>query len=203
MLIKAERIAQLLEESCYTDDPFVIAPQPNIQELKKSGSASVDLRLGSWFGVLRQSRSSLLDIGKGDSKGDEISLIKMHYVRFGDKFILHPRSFVLGVTLEWIRIPKNLGGYVTSRSSWGRRGLVIATAVGVHPGFTGCLTLELSNLGEIPIALYPGMAICQLFLHQVDSVSDHFDRSRFIGKRKPTLKTVEFDDFAKKVSGII
>jgi len=204
MIIKAEKIAQILESSISGNDPLVIAPQPNIQELKESGSASVDLRLGSWFGILRQSRSSLLDIGKEGSKADsEIALMKMHYVRFGDKFILHPHSFVLGVTLEWIRLPKDIGGYVTSRSSWGRRGLIIATAVGVHPGFTGCLTLELSNVGEMPIALYPGMAICQFFLHKVDSDSDNVDRSRFIGKRKPTLGTVTFDHFAKKISGII
>lgn len=55
----------------------------------------------------------------------------------------------------------------------------------------------------MPIALYPGMAICQFFLHKVDSDSDNVDRSRFIGKRKPTLGTVTFDHFAKKISGII
>lgn len=205
MILKADRIAHLLENP-EQDDPLVIAPQPDIKKLKESGSASVDLRLGCWFAVLRQTRSSLLDIGQmGGEKTvtkDETSLTKMHYVRFGDRFILHTNCFVLGVTLEWIRLPNYLGGYVTSRSSWGRRGLIIATAVGVHPGFTGCLTLELSNVGEMPIALYPGTAISQFFIHKVDSGSDNVDRSRLIGKRKPTLGRIECDEFARKIAGI-
>src|SRR5262245_18868742 len=93
-------------------------------------------------------------------------LNKTHYVRFGDKYILHPGSFVFGVTLEWLRLPGDLAAYVIGRSSWGRRGLIIATATGVHPGFKGCLTLALTNVGEIPIAIKPGMETCQLFLHR-------------------------------------
>ena len=106
----------------------------------------------------------------------------------------------MGVTLEWIRLPNNLAGYVTARSSWGRRGLIIATATGVHPGFTGCLTLELSNVGEIPIAILPGMTVCQLFLHRVDTQSDTVDHSRLIGKRRPSLGKIELDEVARKLA---
>lgn len=198
---KAERIAQLLESPSEAD-PLVIAPRPDMQALRRSGAASIDLRLGSWFAVLRQSRASVLDLGTASERGDaEYALTKSHYVCFGEKFILHPRSFVLGVTLEWIRLPSAFGGYVTSRSSWGRRGLIIATATGVHPGFKGCLTLELANIGELPIALYPGMAICQFFLHKVDGDSTTVDTSMFVGKRKPLLGTVEFDTMARRIAG--
>jgi dCTP deaminase len=77
--------------------------------------------------------------------------------------------------------------------------LIIATAAGVHPGFTGCLTLELSNVGEIPIAVKPGISICQLFLH-LTSQTDLADKSTFVGRRRPTLGKIELDDVYKKLS---
>src|SRR6266849_9594195 len=113
---------------------------------------------------------------------------------------MHPGNFVLRVTLEWIRLPKDMAAYVVGKSSWGRCGLIIATATGVHPGFKGCLTLELSNVGEIPIGIKPGIAICQLFLHDVSSSDEHVDASSFVGTRKPTLRPIKLDDFAKKLA---
>jgi len=71
--------------------------------------------------------------------------------------------------------------------------------VGVHPGFSGCLTLELTNLGELPIKLSPGLAICQLFIHQVSSDTDAVDRSAFVGQRKPVLGDIGPDSFAEKL----
>ena len=110
---------------------------------------------------------------------------------------------MLGITLEWLRLPKNLAGIVTGKSSWGRRGLIIATATGVHPGFAGCLTLELTNLGGIPISIEPGMEICQLFLHEANSETQTADKSQFLIRRKPTLGNVIVDDFARRLSGQI
>jgi dCTP deaminase len=137
---------------------------PKIDDLVNSGSAAVDIRLGTWFVTPRNTRLAVLNlVRKPEDHIDEAKLTKRHYVPFGGQFILHPRSFVLAATLEWIRLPADLAGYIHGRSSWGRRGLIIATASGIHPGFTGCLTLELTNLGEIPIEITPGMAICQLF----------------------------------------
>jgi len=121
--------------------------------------------------------------------------MRQRYVRFGDKFFLHPQSFALAVTLEWVRFPKDLAGYVIGKSSWGRRGLIIATATGVHPGFTGCITLELTNVGDIPVVISPGAAICQLFLHTVDG-SDRNDQTRLAGNRKPVLGKVTLDALA-------
>jgi dCTP deaminase len=81
------------------------------------------------------------------------------------------------------------------KSSWGRRGLIIATAIGVHPGFKGCLTLELTNVGEIPVAIKPGMAVCQLFLHEVrEHGGEWVDQSQFVGMRKPRLGKISLDD---------
>lgn len=202
MILKADEIANEIESSQNSSDPFVIIPRPDLKELKNSGSASIDLRLGSWFLILRQARVPIFDIYKGESDiPSESKLTKSHYVPFGDHYILHPKTFVLGITLEWIRLPKKFAGYVVGRSSWGRHGLIIATATGVHPGFTGCLTLELSNVGEIPITIKPGTTICQLFIHDVKTtLPKKLDKSQFIGRRKPVLGAIILDEVALKLA---
>jgi len=200
MILKSDRIANRLREGLEPDasDPLVITPSPSdLQALADSGSASIDVRLGTWFMTLRQARMTHLAI---NSRGSQTQLTKMHYVPFGSEYYLHPRCFVLGVTLEWIRLPQNLAAYVIGKSGWGRRGLIIATATGVHPGFKGCLTLELSNVGELPIAIKPGMEICQLFFHDVLTDSKEVDKSLFTGFRRPALGKVEPDDIAQRLA---
>lgn len=226
MILKANVIASRMssQEQADVNDPLVITPFPNLEDLKRSGAASVDLRLGTWFSSMRQTRIPVLEVDDElahaakeagitveqlrvfreflpvSEAPSEANLIRPQYVSFGSRFILHPQSFVLGVTLEWIRLPADLAGYVVGRSSWGRRGLIIATAAGVHPGFTGCLTLELTNVGEIPIAIKPGMTICQLFLHSVESKSMEVDKSPFSCSRRPTLGKVTLDSVAEKLA---
>ena len=118
-----------------------------------------------------------------------------------EPFILHPRAFVLAVTLEWMRLPNDIAGSVVGRSSWGRHGLIIATATGVHPSFTGCLTLELTNVGEVPITIKPGTTICQIFLHRVEAGDPNLvDCSRFIGHRRPTIGAIKLDEIAIKLA---
>jgi len=200
MILKSDQIASRLREGAEVGaiDPLVITPTPpDLDVLAASGSASVDVRLGTWFMTLRQARMTHLAINTG---GAQSQLTKMHYVPFGSEYYLHPGNFVLGVTLEWIRLPKNLAAYVIGKSSWGRRGLIIATATGVHPGFKGCLTLELSNVGELPIAIKPGMTICQLFFHNVLTNSNEVDKSLFIGLRRPALGKVKPDEIAERLA---
>lgn len=197
MILKADLIAKLLDEGDTpgTDDPFVVMPRPDTRKLAESGAASIDLRLGTWFLTLREGRMTCLEIGE---PSPHLRLTDVHHVPLGGKYILHPRSFVLGITLEWIRLKRDMAGYLIGKSSWGRRGLIIATAAGVHPGFMGCLTLELSNVGEIPTAISPGMRICQLFLHELKSEDlKSGDRSGFVGQRKPSLGDVQLDDMAR------
>ena len=79
-------------------------------------------------------------------------------------FIIHPRQLVLGSTIEYISLPKNLSANINSRSTWGRTGLITATATKIDPGFKGCVTLELVNAGEVPLVLYPGLCIAQIVL---------------------------------------
>lgn len=200
MILRAERIAELLKKGVQEEitDPLVINPCPDLSIVEKSGSASVDLRLGTWFVNLRPARMESLKV---EEDASEHKLTKCRYVPFGDKYYLHPGHFILGTTLEWIRLPKNLAAYVIGKSSWGRRGLIIATATGVHPGFTGCLTLELSNVGEIPIELRPGLQVCQIFLHTVEGkTTEDIDHSEFFGRRRPILGHIELDEFAKNLA---
>lgn len=199
MILNAEVIAEYLEKGDKPDttDPLVISPQPDLKELTESGSASIDLRLGTWFVTLRPVRKSHIKVEESEIQW---KLAKTHYIPFGDQYYLHPGMFILGITLEWIRLPIGLGAYVIGKSSWGRRGLIIATATGVHPGFKGCLTLELSNVGQVPIEIQPGMKICQIFIHEVQGQdSEYLDRTQFVGSRKPRLGEVRLDDVAKKL----
>lgn len=207
MILNSHELADLLTEgervsSTGIDDDqraLIISPTPDLHTLRAKHTASVDLRLGTWFLSLRETRLS--DIGAtGDSASwSEGELAKTHYVPFGQHFVLHPGCFVLAATFEWIRMPRNLASYVVGLSSWGRTGLIIATAVGVHPGFTGCLTLELANAGEIPIRLDPGTLICQLFVHRCSPVPCSSE-SQFGGSRRPRLGQVRLDPIAKKLA---
>ncbi|MBI4028101.1 MAG: dCTP deaminase [Verrucomicrobia bacterium] len=203
MILKADEIANLLEKP--PDDSherLLVRPTPNFKQVRESGSASLDLRLGTWFVTLPRTRFTHLDLldELKPGEGDATKLEKMHYVPFHRRFILHPKDFVLAVTLEWLRMPNKLAGYVVGRSSWGRRGLIIATAAGVHPGFTGCLTLELSNVGEVPIALVPGITICQIFFHRVEGRSLKIDQSVFFGSRKPSVGIIKRDEVGLRLA---
>jgi dCTP deaminase len=200
MILKTDKIAEILREEG-TADPLVITPSPNLDELEASGAGSVDFRLGTWFVTLKQSRMPYLDIGASPNSATARQLTKLQYVPFGTAYILHPGAFVLGVTLEWIRLPARLAAYVVGKSGLGRCGLIIATATGVHPGFRGCLTLELTNVGEIPIAIKPGMTVCQLFIHRLETTAtEHLDKSQFVGLRRPVLGELKLDDLALRLS---
>jgi dCTP deaminase len=130
------------------------------------------------------SRETRITPSRKNSPIPRILVLKSIFAEFGGKFILHPGRFVLAITLEWIRLPKNRAAYVTGKSNIGRRGLVIETAPGVHPHFNGCLTLEMANLGEIPLEISPGMKICQLFVHETCDCPQPPD-SQFAAQIKP------------------
>jgi len=87
---------------------------------------------------------------------------KIH-VNFGNDLVLHPCQYIIiDITFEYLRFPLDFSAYVIGRSSLGRLGFIVAMVTIVHPGYTGVLTLELENPGEIPITLYTGACICQL-----------------------------------------
>jgi dCTP deaminase len=100
--------------------------------------------------------------------------------------------------LEWLRLPHDIAGQIVGKSTWGRRGLVVETASMIHPGFSGCLTLELTNLGEIPVVLRPGMAVAQVSLFEIDSTAtDPKSFGRLGGYRRPALGQVKRDHISR------
>lgn len=146
------------------DRRLVITP---LLDRKQIGRGAVDLRLGTEFLLLRRTQRPGLHPGE-DSQQEVDDMQERVVVPFGDELWLHPRHFVLAATLEYLALPDDMAAYVVGRSSWGRLGLIVATAVFVHPGFRGCLTLELVNEGDSPIALSPGIRVAQLAIHRLE-----------------------------------
>jgi dCTP deaminase len=127
----------------------------------RSDRGSVDLRLGTEFIETERRTEAVIDPYE-DAPNVSTNSDARAFVPLGQHLVLHPGQFILGATLEFIRLPAHLGAQVLSRSSWGRLGLLVATAVAVQPGFAGCLTLELVNAGSVPIRLRPGLRVAQL-----------------------------------------
>jgi deoxycytidine triphosphate deaminase len=135
--------------------------KPILDERSQIGDGSVDIRLGTHFLVPKASDLSHVSPQRMDDK--YVREFQSQVVKnFGKSFILHPNHLVLGVMLEFLALPPDISAMVLSRSNFGRVGLVVATAVYVHPLWKGCLTLELSNYGEIPLELPCGAPIAQL-----------------------------------------
>ena len=166
---------------------LVVSPLLDPDAQLKSGQASVDVRLGFEFCLVSPSSTGSIDeLNTSNGISNFSSLYRRQYIPFGAGLTIHPHQFMLAQTLEYLRFPGDLMAYVVGRSTWGRLGLIVATAVGIHPGFAGSLTLELRNLGETPLTLYPGQTIAQLFIHEVvDSKGDPAqaiaDRAQYAG----------------------
>lgn len=120
--------------------------------------ASVDIRLGKHFIVFERSSTPAVSAAVGGARRMQAAVEKS----WEDYFVLHPGELVLASTLEYLVVPSDLAATVVTRSSYGRLGLITATAIFVHPWFKGCLTLELVNLGRVPLELQPGERIAQL-----------------------------------------
>jgi dCTP deaminase len=197
VILSAEKVRDLLEHPASNPaDRLVISPVLDIDKQLKPGTASVDVRLGQRFHVPLRAKLSQLDLLSPTHQQDLVKYKDDTFVPIGDFFVLHPGQFVLGETLEWVHLPRDLVAFVIGKSTWGRDGLIIATAIGVHPNFSGILTLEISNVGEIPIYLYPGLAIAQLFLASVESAAGSSTPvpSAFQVQTSPRTRNVEIED---------
>src|SRR5438105_10902599 len=155
--------------------------------------SSVDVRVDRLFRVFRNNRYPHIDV-----KREQEDLTEL--VEIGDEpFILHPGEFVLGSTLERITLPDDLVGRLEGKSSLGRLGLLIHSTAGyVDPGWDGNLTLELSNVANLPITLYYGMKIGQISFQQMPSPVDvaYGDArigSKYRGQRDPTASLYHRD----------
>jgi dCTP deaminase len=161
---------------------------PLFEKFAAEKSNTIDLCLGLEFITMKKGSLAALTFAQATRSELERILRRFYdrvFVGLEHPFILHPGEFVLGATLEYLRLPTTLFGEVTGRSSWGRLGLIIATATAVHPGFKGCLTLELVNHGNIPVELYPGVPIAQIVFHKMQGEQPEY-AGRYAGFAGPT-----------------
>lgn len=141
--------------------------------------SSVDLRLDHRFLVFRNHARPVIDV-----KQDMTDLTELVEVADGSAFVLHPGEFVLGSTAERIGVPADLVGRLDGKSSLGRLGLLIHTTAGfVDAGFEGFVTLELSNVANLPITLYPGMKIGQISFLRMDQPAEFPYGTRALGSK--------------------
>ena len=160
--------------------------------------ASVDLRLDGVFRVFRTTSRPYVDVAQ-----DVDDLTELVEISPEEPFVIHPGSFCLGSTLETITIPNDIVARVDGKSSLGRLGLLVhATAGYVDPGWTGKLTLELSNQSQMPIALYYGMRIAQIsFIELTTAVDRPYGSeelgSKYQGQTGPTPSRISREFFRK------
>jgi dCTP deaminase len=168
------------------------APDPETQ----IQPASIDLRLGYDFQTFNHTQQALIDPADPESFSHLTNLVRL---KEGERFIVHPGEFVLATTLEHVEIPDDLVARLEGRSSIGRLGIVIHSTAGyIDPGFRGAITLEISNLGRIAVALYPGMRICQMAFEEMSSpVSEGYGMKRtakYQGQQTTTVSRLFEDD---------
>lgn len=145
-----------------------IKPFPNLKN--QLGSCSIDLKLGDTFRVFEHSKHAYIDPFKKSISDEVTREIK---IKAKEPFIIQPGDFVLATTVEEIQVPDDLTGRLEGRSSIGRLGVVIhSTAANIECGFRGHITLELANMGKMPVALYSDMRICSISFEQLSSPAD-------------------------------
>jgi dCTP deaminase len=178
MVLSDRAIRRLVEEGRIGIEPYdATLMQPS----------SLDVRVDRLFRVFRNSRYPYIDV-----KLEQEELTELVEVAADEAFILHPGEFVLGSTLERVRLPDDLVARLEGKSSLGRLGLLIHSTAGfIDPGFDGHVTLELSNVANLPITIYPSMKIGQLSFMQLSEPAETPYGSgqlgsKYQGQRGPT-----------------
>jgi dCTP deaminase len=158
--------------------------------------SSVDLRIGSEFKGFRIIRKPCID---PLDKSDLESYMESFHLAQGEPFIIHPGEFALATTYERVKLPDDLVARVEGRSSMGRLGITMHVTAGyIDPGFQGKITLEISNIGKMPVALYTGQRVCQIVFETMTSPSQrpygHPERdSKYMGQDSPVTSKIKQD----------
>lgn len=160
-----------LRELIEDESAVVTENGPDMDLDLQLGPSSLDLRLGYEFGVLETRKVKAIDTQKMDTYSD----IKERKTADTDTgMVVHPGEFVLGTTLETLDVPSDLVARIEGRSSYARLGLIPHAAAGfVDPGFRGQITLEIQNLGNVPITIYPEDRICQVVFETMTSEAEN------------------------------
>ena len=178
MLLSDRDIRSEIESGRVGIDPY---------EPKMIQPSSIDVRLDKFFRVFENHKYEVIDPSK-----EQPELTREIEVGNDDHFILHPGEFVLASTYEVVTLPDDIAARLEGKSSLGRLGLLTHSTAGfIDPGFSGHITLELSNVANLPVKLFPGMKIGQLCLVRLSSAAENpygsaVYGSRYQGQRGPT-----------------
>ena len=178
MLLSDGDVRQELESGRVGLDPL---------DLSMVQPSSVDVRLDRFFRLFDNHKYQHIDPSL-----DQPDLTRLVEVDASESFVLHPGEFVLGATFEVVTLPDDIAARLEGKSSLGRLGLLTHSTAGfIDPGFSGHVTLELSNVATLPITLWPGMKIGQLCFFRLSSPAEHLYGSekygsRYQGQRGPT-----------------
>jgi dCTP deaminase len=181
-------------KKCLETGQILIEPLENPE--RQIQPSSVDLRIGNEFKGFRIIRKPCID---PMDKTDMDSYMESFYIDDGEPFIIHPGEFALATTYETVKLPDNLVARVEGRSSMGRLGITMHVTAGyIDPGFHGRITLEISNIGKMPVALYTGQRVCQIVFETMTSPSEkpygHPDRdSKYMGQQRPETSKIKHD----------
>lgn len=160
MILSDRDIKKYIEEG-----KIKIHPLPDFEI--QLGPASLDVRLDNIFRVFNHTQIPYID---PKNKSTFENLTEVVKVEENKPFVLQPGQFILASTLEEVELPDDIGARIEGRSSWGRLGIIVHSTAGyIDPGFKGKITLEMSNIGMLPVLLYPGMRICQLSFEKLSS----------------------------------
>lgn len=187
-ILSDKTIKEYLEEG-----KIVIDPLKDEQQIQPS---SVDMRLGDEFKVFKVIKKPYID---PKDEEDIAEYMESSTVPEGEAFIIHPNEFALATTQEYVKVPDDLVARVEGRSSMGRLGVTMHVTAGyVDPGFEGRITLEISNIGAMPVALYPGQRVCQLVFETMTTPAElpygHPKRnSKYMKQLKPESSRVKLD----------
>lgn len=192
-ILSDKTIKEYLEEG-----KIVIDPLKDEQQIQPS---SVDMRLGDEFKVFKVIRKPYID---PKDEEDIAEYMESSTVPEDEAFIIHPNEFALATTQEYVKVPDDLVARVEGRSSMGRLGVTMHVTAGyVDPGFEGRITLEISNIGAMPVALYPGQRVCQLVFETMTTPAElpygHPKRnSKYMNQLKPESSRIKLDYELKK-----
>lgn len=163
-LTKADLLERLNRSKDSDTEPIIVTPI--LDPLDQVGVSGIDVRLGKQFIVFKQHFAGFFSpTREGPGRADIGNYQEEVVIPIRGRMVLHPGQLIIASTFEYVSVPTNLECQVEGRSSWARLGLIIAAATTVEPGFRGVITLELSNVGTIPLELFPGVKIAQLIFH--------------------------------------
>ena len=151
-----------------SDGRIVITPDTGLTD--RLGPDSIDFRLGSTFLIFERTAVPYIDPRRPESAAGTTRMITLEP---DQPFVIQPHQLVLATTVERLRLAPDLLGRLEGRSSLGRLGIIVhSTASLFHPGWDGHPTMELGNLGVMPVALYPGMRVCAFTFEQMTSPAE-------------------------------